>query len=254
MKELIDSLNLPKQILDKTEKLLSTLLGEGFHEIGGIFGNKMRLKRLENQIKILDKANQIMEKNGKKPHQINLKTLVPLLEKSSLEENENLQIKWANLISNIASSKEYGIEHKLVITLSNLSSEEAKILDYLQSKFNYRRDQILERSLLSHRKYNEINPNTIIFSFNDIKKQFNLTTEFANIYIDNLESLGILRNDDPDIDIEDGFSDGEIVEDKRRGMEQAVSLNLDLSTTYSKSEDYYFTPYGLYFVNQCKSI
>ena len=93
MKELIDGLNLPKQILDKTEKLLNTLFGEGFKEIGGIFGDRMRIKRLENQIKILDKANQIMEKNGLKPNQINLKVLVPLIEKSSLEEDEKLQEK-----------------------------------------------------------------------------------------------------------------------------------------------------------------
>lgn len=257
MKELLESLNLPKQILDKTEKLLNTLLGEGFHEIGGIFGDKMRLKRLENQIKILDKANQIMEKNGKKPHQINLKTLVPLLEKSSLEEDDNLQTKWANLISNIASSKEHGIEHKLVNTLSNLSSEEARILDYLQSKFDFKRNQIFQRSQQSYRKHkalNEITPNNIQFSFSNIKNQFSLTDEFTNIYINNLESLGILRNDDPEINIEDGFSDGEIIEEKHKDRPQSIDLNLDLSTSYIKSDNFYFTSYGLFFVYQCKNI
>jgi hypothetical protein len=257
MKELIDSLNLPKQIIDKTEKLLSTLLGEGFQEIGGIFGDKMRLKRLENQIKILDKATQIMEKSGKRPHQINLKTLVPLLEKSSLEEEENLQNKWANLISNIASSDENGIEHKLVNTLSFLSSDEVKILDYLHFRFNFRRDKIFENSQRSsYKKYkthDEIKPNSITFAFKDIKKHFNLTQEIASIYIDNLESLGILRNDDPDIGIDEGFSDGEIIEEKHKGISQSVSLNLDLAATYLKSDAFHFTVYGLYFINQCKS-
>lgn len=257
MKELIDTLNLPKQILDKTEKLLSTLFGEGFKEIGGIFGDTMRVKRLENQIKILDKANQIMEKNGLKLHQINLKTLVPLLEKSSLEEEEDLQTKWANLITNIASSQGNGMEPKLVNTLSSLSSFEAKILDYLQAKFNFKREQIFQNSKTSHRKYKtleEIKLDNILFLFYDVKKQFNLTEELTTIYIDNLESLGLIRNEDPQIDIEDGFSDAEIVEDKGKNKEQSIDLNLDLSTSYTKSDDFYFTAYGLYFINQCTTI
>lgn len=256
MKELLDSLNLPKQILDKTEKLLSTLFGEGFKEIGSIFGDSMRVKRLENQIKILDKASQIMEKNGLKPHQINLKTLVPLLEKSSLEEEENLQTKWANLITNIASSQGIGIEPKLVNTLSSLSSLEAKVLDYLQANFNYKREQIFQNKT-SFRRYktiDEIKPDNILLSFNNVKKQFNLTKELTSIYIDNLESLGIIRNEDPQIDIEDGFSDAEIVEDKGKNKEQSIDLNLDLSTSYTKSDDFYFTAYGLYFINQCKNV
>ncbi|MGE6355321.1 hypothetical protein ACQKCJ_15745 [Flavobacterium sp. NPDC079362] len=172
MKELIDTLNLPKQILDKTEKLFSTLFGEGFKEIGGIFGDTMRVKRLENQIKILDKLVKLWKKNGLKPHQINLKTLVPLLEKSSLEE-EDLKTKWANLITNIASSKGNGMEPKLVNTLSSLSSFEAKILDYLQTKFNFKREQNFQNSKTSYRKYKtleEIKPDNILFLFNDVKK------------------------------------------------------------------------------------
>ena len=96
MKEIIDVINLPKQILEKSEKLLNTLFGEGFKEIGGMFGDQMRAKRMINQFKILSRTIEILEKKGLDPHQINLKTLVPLIEKSSLEEDKKLQEKWAN--------------------------------------------------------------------------------------------------------------------------------------------------------------
>ena len=257
MKELIDGLNLPKQILDKTEKLLNTLFGEGFKEIGGIFGDRMRIKRLENQIKILDKANQIMEKNGLKPNQINLKVLVPLIEKSSLEEDEKLQEKWANLISNISSFPENGLEPKLVKTLSNLSSIEASILDYLHSKFSFKRNSVFEQSKNSFRKYNtieEVELNRIQLYFKDVKEQFKLTEEFTNMYIDNLESLGLIRNDFPEIEIDNGFSEAEIVENRFDEKKEEIELNLDLTANYSRSEDFYFTSYGLYFINQCKDI
>lgn len=254
MKEIIEALNLPKQILDKSEKLLSTLFGEGFKELGGIFGDKMRIKRLKNQIVILNEANKIMEKSGLQAHQLNLKILVPLIEKSSLEEDEKLQKKWANLIANIASSPENGLEPKLIHTLSSLSSFEAGILDVLHNYFTKRRAEIFKRyNSSTYKKYNtidEIKPDHIQLLFSNIKKHFSLTDKLARIYIDNLESLGLIRNHDPDIEIDKGFSEAEIVED--RNKEQTVELNLDITANYSRSDNFYFTDYGLYFIAQCK--
>ena len=52
MKEIIDGLNLPKQILDKTEKFMAKLFGSATTEYGEIFADKVRFRRLKNQIKI----------------------------------------------------------------------------------------------------------------------------------------------------------------------------------------------------------
>lgn len=57
----------------------------------------MRSKRLNNQIKIFTKTIKILDENGLETRQLNLKTLIPLIEKSSLEDDEKLQDKWANL-------------------------------------------------------------------------------------------------------------------------------------------------------------
>jgi len=254
MKELIESLNLPKQIIDKTEKLISVLFGEGFKEIGSMFGDRMRLKRLKNQIDIFNEASKIMEANGLTPHQINLKTLVPLLEKSSLEEDENLQKNWANLIANIASTKINGIEPKLIETLSSLSSIEVAILDFLYESFLEKRTQKFKES--SSRKYSsyknieDVKPDRILFTSSIVKNKFVLTNEFTIIYLENLQSIGLLRNADPDIEIEDNFSEAEIVEQKNN--EPSIDLNLNISANYSRSEDFHFTAYGIYFVQQCK--
>jgi hypothetical protein len=254
MKELIEALNLPKQILDKSEKLLTTLFGEGFKEIGGIFGDKMRLVRLKNQISILNQASQIMDKSGLKAHQINLKTLVPLLEKSSLEEDEKLQRKWANLIANISSSLENGIEPRLINTLSNLSAIEALILDYLYEIYLFKREKLFNTSQKStYNRYKiieDIKPDNISFEFSKIKSEFRLSGDFTKIYIDNLESLKLIRYEDPSIQIEDDFSEAEIVEDKDK--EQSIDLKLDVSANYYGSDDFHLTLYGLYFMSQCK--
>jgi hypothetical protein len=254
MKELIESLNLPKQILDKSEKLLSTLFGEGFKEIGAIFGDKMRLKRLKNQINILNEATTIMDRSGLKAHQINLKTLVPLLEKSSLEEDEKLQKKWANLLANISSSTENGLEPRLVNTLSNLSSVEAGILDYLFGIYIIKRENFFYSSQNStYKRYKaikDINPDFFHFDFSKVKNEFKLSEELAKIYTDNLESLKLIRYEDPEIEIDEGFSEAEIVEEKNK--EKSVDLNLDVSAKYNSSDDFHFTAFGLYFMSQCK--
>lgn len=254
MKELVEALNLPKQILDKSEKLLSTLFGEGFKEIGGIFADKMRLVRLKNQISILNQASQIMDKSGLKAHQINLKTLVPLLEKSSLEEDEKLQQKWANLIANISSSLENGLEPRLVNTLSNLSATEALILDNLYEMYILRREKLFNTSQnLSYTRYKiieDIRPEDISFDFSKIKNEFNLSTDFTKIYTDNLESLKLIQNEDPNIEIDEGFPEAEIVEDKDK--EQSIDLRLDFTANYYSSDNFHLTSYGLYFMRQCK--
>ncbi len=255
MKEIIEALNLPKQILDKSEKLLSTLFGEGFKELGGIFGDKIRIKRLKNQIMILNEASKIMEKSGLRANQLNLKILVPLIEKSSLEEDEKLQDKWANLIANIASSPENGLEPKLINTLSSLSSIEAVILDFLYEFFLKRREELFNRyNTSTYKRYNTINdikPDDIVLLFTNVKKQFSLTDELAKIYLENMTSLGIISYDNPIIEIDNGFSEAEIIEDKNK--EQSIDLDLDISANYTKSDDFYFTHYGLYFVAKCKT-
>jgi len=126
MNDLIKSLNIPKQILEKTEEFMKTILGPAANEFGELLGDKVRFRRFKNEIKIFGKARKLVEDNNLDINQLNLKTVVPLIEKSSLEEDEDLQDKWSNLLANMASSPQSGLEPKLVATLSSLSSIEAK--------------------------------------------------------------------------------------------------------------------------------
>ena len=145
VKEIIESLNLPKQILDKTEKLMATLFGSAAKEIGELFADKIRYGRMKNQIKTFKKTVELLEKNNLEARELNLKTLVPLIEKSSLEDEEFLQDKWANLIANISTTPESGFEPKLVKTLSNLSSLEAQAMDFIYDRFLFNRKEEFER-------------------------------------------------------------------------------------------------------------
>lgn len=253
MKEIIEGLNLPKQVLDKTDKFLSALFGPAIKEFGELFADKVRSKRLNNQIKIFNDTIKILEKNGLETRQLNLKTLIPLIEKSSLEDDEKLQDKWANLIANIASTPETGLEPKLINTLSNLSSLEASILDYISEEFEYKRKRIYDRSIETKRSrfknIDDVKPDLVQITFKSVKEKFNLNDEFTTIYIDNLEALGLIRYEDPEIEIDNGFPEAALEEDKQG---QKINVEIDVSANYIKSEDFNITSYGKYFINQCK--
>ena len=250
MKEIIDSLNLPKQILDKTEKLMSKLFGPSVKEFSELFADNIRFRRLKNQVKILNKTRILLENNGLETRELNLKTTTSLIEKSSVEEDETLQDKRANLIAHISTSPENGLEQRLINTLSNLSSLEAKILDFVHEDFYVQRQLKLARLLNSQYltiKYTEsdINLEDIIISFDSVKENFELSEEYTKIYIDNLESLGLLRYEDPDIDIDDGSTSADLNDD-------SVDLNLDISASYTNSDNFTITAFGNHFIKNIK--
>ena len=252
MKEIIDGINLPKHILDKTEKFMSKLLGPSIKEFGELFADNVRFRRLKNQVKIFNKTRELLDKNGLEPRELNLKTLVPLVEKSSVEDEELLQDKWANLIANIASTPESGLEPRLINTLSALSSLEARILDFIHEDFYVQRQLKLARLLDSkHYKYTEddIKVSEIVISFETVKKTFELSEDFTKIYIDNLESLGLLKYEEPQIDIDDGSTSADL---DNESLEPSVELNLDLSANYNSSDDFNITAFGNYFIKKCK--
>lgn len=115
--------------LDLISSFIEKLAGSSIEEAGLLLADKVKLRRLNNQIKIFSKAKKIAEENNLSIRQINLKTLVPLLEFSSLEEDENLQEKWSNLIVNFSNANANYESSIFPFILNQLSSREALELD-----------------------------------------------------------------------------------------------------------------------------
>ncbi|WP_179020365.1 Abi-alpha family protein [Winogradskyella forsetii] len=252
MKEIIEELNLPKQILDKTEKFMSKLLGPAIREFGELFADKVRFKRIKNQVEIFNKTREILDKNGLEPRELKLKTLVPLIEKSSIEDDEIMQAKWAKLIANIATTPENGLEPRMINTLSSLSVLEAKILDFIHENFETQKELMLAKLTKNLRKkyVKKISVSDIKITSESVKKKFQLSDEFTKIYINNLESLGLLRYEEPRIEIDEHGTYADPIQYKNR--EPSIDFNLDITANYKKSDDFHITVFGNYFINQCK--
>ena len=70
IREIIDEINLPKQILDKTSNFFSQLCGPSINEVGQLFADKIRYRRMANQINVFAKTMELLEKNNLEPKNI----------------------------------------------------------------------------------------------------------------------------------------------------------------------------------------
>ena len=122
--------------LDLVKGFLQKLIGPSIDELGLLITDNVRLWRLKNQIRNLEKVKKIVEEEKIDLKQVSLKILVPYLEGVSLEEDEKLQNLWAQLFANyIDTSKNLTINVYPNI-LKQLSTNEVTVLEYIESNGN----------------------------------------------------------------------------------------------------------------------
>lgn len=143
IEKIVKDLNLPKQLVDKADRFLSALLGPSVAETGQLLADKVRFRRLKNQVSILRKAEALLSEAAMKPNSVALKTLVPLLEAASLEEEDSIQDLWAGLLANATEGTGNCALHSICIqVLSTISPDEAKALRRMYSLYQKRRDEV----------------------------------------------------------------------------------------------------------------
>lgn len=118
--------------LDLLKDMMSKVLGPTFNELGELWSDNIKMWRLNNQLKNLEKVKQIIEKHNINIKQVNVKVLLPYLDGVSLEEDETLQDMWANLFANYIDSSKNLVSNVYPIILSQLSTKEVEILIQLK--------------------------------------------------------------------------------------------------------------------------
>lgn len=118
----------------KTAKgFLGKIFGPALDEVGLIIQDNIKLKRLKNQIRNLEKVRSIVEKEDISIKQVDLKVIVPYLDNVSLEEDESLQDAWANLFTNYIDSDINLLSTVYPSILSQISSLDLQILEHMST-------------------------------------------------------------------------------------------------------------------------
>lgn len=115
--------------VDVAKGFIDRLVLPPVEELGLLIKDKISLWRFNNQVRILNKARAVCEKNNVSVKSIPVKILCPYLEHASLEDDDELQDKWAILLVNMVDSKQNIQNHVFPYILSQLSKDEFKLLE-----------------------------------------------------------------------------------------------------------------------------
>lgn len=145
----------------------------------GILSDQVKLWRWNNQINIIKKVQNKIKKSGLSKNQIPLKVLVPIIENSSLEQDENMQEKWANMLAN-AATRSVEVSPNYAAILNELSPVEVSILDKIYQEVNRESDYQKRKS----------------FQFDTSRLQviLSITEERMDLIIENLFRLNVLQS------------------------------------------------------------
>ena len=110
--------------IDIAKDFADKLVLPPIEELGLLVRDQISYWRFSNQVKILNKAKSIREKNNVSVKSIPPKLLCPYLDNASLEDDDDLQDKWATLLVNMVDSKQNIQNHVFPYILSQLSKDE----------------------------------------------------------------------------------------------------------------------------------
>lgn len=179
------------KVVDASQKLggfIAKYTAGSLESAMGIFEDKLKFMRWERQIRLIDRADEMLKKRGlNKPiRAIPLKLAIPLFEAASLEEDDYLQDLWINLLVN-AVDEERGIDiqRSYIDILERLTPMEAKIMKKIYLDFPDRdKDFKIVTTDLPERIY--------FVHKNDLPKWNNEPVLDVKLALANLDRLGCL--------------------------------------------------------------
>lgn len=100
-------------------------------ERGGIAEDNMKLRRLANRLKLYDKAEKLLRERGLDgpTREVPVKFALPLVTYATLEEDEELQDIWAQMLANaVDASSKVELRTTYIDILKDLTTSDAQIL------------------------------------------------------------------------------------------------------------------------------
>lgn len=201
-----------------------------------------------NQVKILLKAKEYVEKNNISLKEIPIKNLVPLLEKVSIEDEEKLQDKWSNILVNMVDSETNFQNQIFPHILIQLSIEEYEALQEVllkEKELALKHEELATIRVLNDDKY-YFKPETKKLKAEiDKIEQGGFWLSIEEFEVANITSLGLIRQLPPKIIIEE-FQTGGI---EKEGREKWHQIDAEYDPD---NYGYRITELGRKFITMCE--
>ena len=173
------------------EAFLKTLFGPMTSELGEFFADPIREFRARRAKLIAAKAQQKLESVGQPPAEVPPRVLVPLIEHASLENDECLTDQWASLLAAAATDRGDGtLSSTFIDILRQLSPAESKVLDWMLSYYDSRRNPLHSEPMIDPRTEYDSN----CFNIGQIAGDLVRSVEATELMFDNFVRLGICED------------------------------------------------------------
>lgn len=179
-----------KEIVKEMAGFVHRYFGGTIEQGMGIIEDRLRFSRWERQQRLFKKATDILQERGlhEPTRIIPQKFMLPLLDASVLEENDELQDKWSILLANSADDNcQIELKRNYITTLENLTLFEVRLFDDICACEQAKKD-LVEHFALNLSQY----PEKYITSPEKPEKPLPNHIESA---LNNLLRLGLLYNE-----------------------------------------------------------
>jgi abortive infection alpha-like protein/uncharacterized protein DUF2806 len=119
-----------KQLFAPYHDLLAILLGPAFEEVGLSVGEQVSMWRAKRWFRFMAEFQRLIDVIGLDIQPTAMRKFFPILEAKSIEDDDNMQTRWAALLANEATSPN-SVHPSYIDILRQLSPEDAKLLDTL---------------------------------------------------------------------------------------------------------------------------
>lgn len=173
--------------IEATQQLggyVSRIINEPVEAVVGMLGDRLKFMRAERQLRLADRWREIL--NERNIHGtlrvVPPKLVLPIIENASLEEDDELQDLWANLLATAVDPNYNGqIRSAYIDIVRQLEVVDVHILDFMFREAR-RGDDKDKDAFTNYLRNNLISPNRIV-------EGLNITFEACETSIDNLLRL-----------------------------------------------------------------
>jgi hypothetical protein len=206
--------------VEKIADLVNKLAGPLAEEAGMMLGDAARVYRVKNWIRTVEKTERLLRDSGLPANAVPPRLFLPIMEASSIEDNETLQDMWAGLLAT-ASQQMDSVSPAFIETLKQLTPDEARHLEVMREEsLKFLKQERLTDGM-----------ELVLWAFG--ARDYRGPKEFyvpAGVYPDTYERLGLIRST---YEVRSRFD----------GYEAKVSSEVD--------GWYEFTQYAVRFLDAC---
>jgi predicted O-methyltransferase YrrM len=118
------------EVTPEITAFMGTVAGTPSFQLGELVGDEIKLWRFKPNLRHAQRAKEMLDAAGLQAHQVPFRTLVPLIESASLEDDDELTERWAALLANAASGQQH-VPPSFPNVLRELEPTQAQLLDRL---------------------------------------------------------------------------------------------------------------------------